>query len=121
MQYSVEPLLAAKLLWAREDGCPVAPSTQHLADEMAAIARRRWISFKRRHKNIDDTTANRVNDLARGLGAKFERGGWPMVGALISDYTWLAEQLAPILKRYTDETIDSRARGESECSQKEGG
>lgn len=102
MQHPVEPLLAAKLLWAREDGCPVAPSSQKLADVMAAIARRRWESFHRRHKNSEDNTANRVNDLARGLGSKFERGGWPMVGALISDYTWLAEQIEPILNEYTD-------------------
>ncbi|MEX0702313.1 MAG: hypothetical protein WD069_09480 [Planctomycetales bacterium] len=102
MQHPIEPLLAAKLLWAREDGCPVAPSTQVLANDMASVARRRWASFQRRHNTSDDTTEARVKDLARGLGAKFERGGWPMVGALISDYTWLAKQLAPILEEYTD-------------------
>ncbi len=102
MKHPVESLLAAKLLWARDDGCPIAPSNQELADEMAASARRRWASFQRRHKTTDDTIVNRVNDLARGLGAKFDRGEWPMVGALITDYTWLAEQLAPILADDTD-------------------
>ena len=65
---------------------------------MAAIARRRWNSYERRNGNIADTTENRINDLARGLATKFERGGWPMVGPLISDYTRLAEQIAPILE-----------------------
>jgi len=113
MQHPVEPFLAAKLLWSREDGCPVAPSRQKLADDMAAFARRRWVSFKRRHENIDDILANRVNDLARGLGGKFEHGGWRMVGASISDYKWLAEQLAPILMEHPDTTIPSGVCGKS--------
>lgn len=117
MQHPVEPFLAAKLLWSREDGCPVAPARQELADDMAAFARRRWVSFKRRHKNIDDTLSSRVNDLARGLSGKFQQGGWPMVGALISDYMWLAEQLAPILMEHPDTTIPSAACGEPTRSQ----
>ena len=107
MQDSVEPLLAAKLLWAREDGCPVAPSTKDLANEMASFARRRWASFNRRGKNIDDSRTARVNDLARGIATKFEHGGWPMVGALIEDYSWLAEQLATILENYNRQIDDS--------------
>ena len=99
MKDSVEPLLAAKLLCAREEGCPVAPSDKDLASEMASFARRRWASFKRRDKTMDDSFTARVNDLARGIAAKFERGGWPMVGALIADYSWLAEQLATILEQ----------------------
>jgi len=121
MQHLVEPYLAAKLLWSREDGCPVAPSRQKLAEDMAAFARRRWVSFKRRHKNIDDTLPNRVNDLARGLGDKFEHGGWPMMGALISEYMWLAEQLAPILMDCPDTTIPLEACGEPTRSEKHGG
>lgn len=97
MDSTVEQSVAAKLLWAREVGSPVAPSSDSLAADMAAIARRRWKSYERRNTNIADTTENRINDLARGLATKFECGGWPMVGPLISDYTWLAKQIAPIL------------------------
>lgn len=93
----LEQLVAAKLLWGYADGCPVGPNSDSLAAGMAAIARRRWNSYERRNANIPDTTENRINDLARGLATRFERGGWPMVGPLISDYTWLAEQIAPIL------------------------
>ncbi len=93
----LEQLVAAKLLWGYGDGCPVGPNSDVLAAEMASIARCRWNSYPRRNANIADTTQNRINDLARGLATKFERGGWPMVGPLISDYTWLAEQIAPIL------------------------
>lgn len=103
MYQTVEQLIAAKLLWAREDGSPIAPSTQKRAEEMAAIARRRWNSFARRNQNIPDTLENRINDLARGLGTWGEEGGWRMVGALISDYTWLARQIAPILQ---DESVN---------------
>ncbi|SMP61313.1 hypothetical protein SAMN06265222_10774 [Neorhodopirellula lusitana] len=56
-----------------------------------------WNSYKRRNTNIADTTEYRINDLARGLASTFERGGWPMVGPLISDYTWLAERITPVL------------------------
>ena len=102
MQHPIEPLLAAKLLWARDDGCPVAPATEDLANEMASFARRRFATFCRRHKTGDGSMVARVEDLARGLGTKFERGGWPMVGALIADYTWLADQLVPILEDSTN-------------------
>jgi hypothetical protein len=94
----IEELIAAKLLWTRQDGCPVAPRNNEEAGTMASIARRRWHSFHRRNENIPDTLENRVNDLARGLATKFELGGWRMVGRLIADYTWLAEQIAPILQ-----------------------
>ena len=97
MDSKVEQSVAAKLLWAREDGSPVAPANPSLAAEMAAIARRRWNSYERRNANIADTKENRINDLARGLATKFERGGFPKVGPLITDYTWLAEQITPIL------------------------
>jgi len=106
MQDSVEPLLAAKLLWAREDGCLVAPSNKDLANEMALFARRRWASFNRRDKTMNGSRTARVNDLARGIAAKFELGGWPMVGALIADYSWLAEQLATILEEHNRQIDD---------------
>lgn len=98
---TLEKSVAAKLLWASEDGSPVAPRTASRAAEMASLARRRWNSYGRRNKNIPDTTENRINDLARGLAEKCERGGWPMVGPLISDYRWLAEQIAPLLAAET--------------------
>lgn len=97
MDYSdLEQLVAARSLWGYSDGCPIGPNSQTLAEETAAVARRRWNSYERRNANIADTMKNRINDLARGLATKFERGGWPMVGPLISDYTWL-EEIAPIL------------------------
>jgi len=45
---------------------------------------------------VNDNRANRVEDLARGLCEKFERGGLRVAGPLIIDYRWLAEQLADI-------------------------
>ena len=59
MDSTVEQSVAAKLLWAHENGSPVAPSSDTLTAEMAAIARRRWNSFERRNANIADTTENR--------------------------------------------------------------
>lgn len=96
MRLSIEKSVADRLLWAREECSPVAPADECRAIEMAAIARRRWNSFARRNKNIPATTESRIEDLARGMAAKFE-GGWKMVGPLISDYRWLAEQIAPLL------------------------
>lgn len=95
---SLEAQLAAKLSWAWNDGCPVAGATQDEWAEMASIARRRWFSFERRRtKKMEDTWANRVEDLARGLCEKCERGGLPLAGPLITDYRWLAEHLAEVL------------------------
>jgi hypothetical protein len=98
MNEDLEYSIAEKIRWARDDGCPVAASTESSALEMAAIARRRWNSFARRNKNVSDTLENRINDLARGLAEKYTDGGWPMVGPLISDYRWLSEQITPILE-----------------------
>lgn len=96
-QPEVESSIVAKLLWANQDGCPVAPRTREQALEMAAIARRRWNSFHRRAPNQSDDMNARVEDLARGIAVKFERGGWPMVGPLIADYRWLSLQTVPLL------------------------
>ncbi|MAG93287.1 MAG: hypothetical protein CMJ48_06005 [Planctomycetaceae bacterium] len=93
---------AAKIEWAWGDGCPAAGSSPGRWSEMASIARRRWLSFHRRSKNKDDTRTNRIEDLARGLCEKFESGGLRMAGPLISDYRWLAEQLAHILADEAD-------------------
>lgn len=97
MSSDVEQLVASKMVWAAEDGCPVAPHNVSNAAEMAAVARRRWNSYRRRNANIPDSTENRVKDLARGLAEKYTTGGWRMVGALIKDYEWLSEQIAPLL------------------------
>jgi len=86
MNSAIEQSVAVKLLWAREDGSPVAPATEAYAAEMAAIARRRWNSYLRRNANIPDTLENRIADLARGLAEKFESGGLKMAGPLIFDY-----------------------------------
>jgi len=93
----LESSIAARLRWASQDGCPVAPRTAEQALAMAAIARRRWNSFNRRSPNQSDDMDARIEDLARGIAEKFERGGWPMVGPLISDYRWLTQQIVPIL------------------------
>lgn len=93
MNADVETLVAAKIRWAWDNGCPVAA---HDAT-VAAIARRRWDPFPRRNTAIPDNTENRIDDLARGVAEKFTDGGWPMVGPSFSDYQWLCEQLAPVL------------------------
>lgn len=97
MNSALEKSVAAKLLWAWDDGCPIAPHEEADAARMAAIARRRWDSYERRNRNIPDTVDNRVKDLARGLAEKYTPDGWRMAGPLISDYQWLCEQIAPIL------------------------
>ena len=102
MNAAIEESVAARIRWAWDLGCPVAASSDAVAVEMAAFARRRWNSYERRNKSIPVTTENRINDLARGLAENFTDGGWPMVGPLISDYRWLCEQIAPILAGDTE-------------------
>lgn len=97
MNSQVEQSVATKLLWAWDDGCPIAPHKESDAADMAVVARRRWNSYERRNKNIPDTFENRVKDLARGLAEKYSSGGRRMVGPSINDYQWLAGQIAPIL------------------------
>lgn len=101
-QSELESSIAAQLLWARQDGCPVAPSTEEQALKMADIAVRCWRSFNRRSPKQSNDLDARVEDLARGIAEKFERGGWPMVGALICDYRWLTQQIVPILSHASD-------------------
>jgi hypothetical protein len=96
--HPLEAKLVSKLCWASKDGSPVAGRSPDQWAEMASIARRRWFSFERRRpKKMEDNRANRVEDLARGLCEKFTEGGLKMAGRLISDYRWLAEQLAEVL------------------------
>lgn len=90
-------VLTDKLLNARDEGCPVAPRDELGAIVMADIARRRWNSWLRRNKNIPVTLEAKIDDLARGLAEKYTDGGLPMAGPLISDYRWLATQIAPLL------------------------
>ncbi|MFO0966942.1 MAG: hypothetical protein U0793_15315 [Gemmataceae bacterium] len=93
----LEAKLVAKFCWASQDGSPVAGQSEECWSEMASIARRRWFSFERRKpKKVEDNRTNRVEDLARGLCEKFENGGLRLAGPLISDYRWLAEQLADV-------------------------
>lgn len=94
---ALEVRLAEKLRQAWNDGCPVAGQTEDYWKEVAAIARRRWFSFERRRpEKLEDNRANRVEDLARGLCEKCERGGLRIAGPLIADYRWLAERLADV-------------------------
>lgn len=100
METSVEKTIAARILWAHADGCPIAPSSELEAAKMAAIVRRRWYSYERRNKHTPDTVENRIKDLVRGLADK--EGGPSMIGPLIADYRWLCEQIAPILTDATE-------------------
>ncbi len=84
-------------LGATNEGSPIAGSSPEKWAEMAAVTRRRWSSFKRRNGNKEDTLANRIEDLARGLCEKFENGGVRLAGPLREDYRGLAEQLADTL------------------------
>lgn len=97
MRSDAESAVADKLLWARENGSPVVPHDDQSMVKMAVIARRRWNSFARRHKNIPRTLQAQIEDLARGLAESVTKGGLRMIGPLISDYRWLAEQIAPLL------------------------
>jgi hypothetical protein len=95
---SLEALLAAKLAWAWNSGCPVAGWSDEFRAEMASIVRRRWFSFERRKpKKVSDEQSRQIEDLARCLCEKYERGGLRMAGAVIEDYRWLAAQLAEVL------------------------
>jgi hypothetical protein len=94
---SLEVRLRAKLGWAWNDGCPVAGSSDDQRAEMATIARRRWYSFERRRPDkVEANRDNRIEDLAKGMCEKCEEGGLRLAGPLISDYRWLAEQLAEV-------------------------
>ena len=97
MDETLDSQLVAKIQWAWDDGSPIAGSSPERWAKMAATARRRWFSFERRNDTKDDNRDNRVEDLARGLCDQFEHGGLRMAGPLISDYRWLAEQLADVL------------------------
>lgn len=94
---TLESHLIARLQEAWEDGCPVAGSSAEARARIAVLARRRWFSFARRHSEGEDSRDSRIEDLARGLCEQCEPGGVRMAGPLISDYRWLAEQLAGIL------------------------
>jgi hypothetical protein len=95
---TLESQLAAAFQQAWNDGCPVAGSSPEAWAEMAALARRRWSSFSRRNANKEGNRASRVEDLAKGLCEKYERGGLRMAGPLVSDYRWLAAHVAKTLE-----------------------
>lgn len=73
------------------EGCPVAAPPH---DELARTALRRWRSFPRRHRG--EPRAARLEDLAKGLCTALEPER-RAVGRLMTDYRWLAEQLAAVL------------------------
>ena len=96
-QQSLEAKLVATLHRAWNSGCPVAGRSQEAWAERASVARRRWFSFERRKpEKVDDTLARRIEDVARCLCEKYERGGLKMAWAVITDYRWLAEQLSEV-------------------------
>jgi|SRR5262249_39421903 len=77
---------------AWDKGCPVAGERTEEHAERARVALRRWRSFDRRHKK-SDSARTRIEDLAKGLRDAFG-GDRHLVGPLMEDYRWLAEQLA---------------------------
>ena len=99
MHENLEEQLVKKIIWAWHEGCPVATNDVVYAKKQAEFSRRRWASFERRRRKtkLPNTLDTRIKDLAKGLANEFTQGGREMVGPLIQDYTWLAEQIAPIL------------------------
>ena len=84
---------------AWESGSPVAGYEPERWDEVARIALRRWRSFRRRNKTRNPDRVRRVEDLAKGLRS-FDYDDIGLVGPLMTDYRWLAEQLVQVLERY---------------------
>lgn len=80
---------AINQLW--EEGCPVASR----ADEMAAVAVRRWATFSRRGVKRDDLFG-RTRDLTKGLIAQFEADP-AHPGPIRCDYECVAERVAAVL------------------------
>ena len=87
---------------AWESGCPVADWRPEQQAAIAAICLRRYGSLARRGVGAGDR-AGQVRDLARGLveASGQDRG---LVGPLIRDYEWLAEQ---VLTAITAEASDA--------------
>jgi hypothetical protein len=81
---------------AWESGCPVAdwrPKGQIL---IANICLRRYVSLARRGLSAADR-AGQIRDLARGLVEASDQDR-ALVGPLIRDYEWLAEQVLAAIK-----------------------
>ena len=88
-----ERLVAERIAWCWEDGCPVASGDPN---KSANIAVRRWFSSSRRKVKAKDREA-KIRDLAKGLVQTFEEKP-ELVGPIIADYLWLAEQIAEVLE-----------------------
>ena len=87
-----DPELVAVLEAAGADGSPIAGWSRSEREQIAKAAARRWRSYARRHSKAP-SFEERVEDLAKGLSGTLEDGMKP----LMSDYRWLARQLAEIL------------------------
>jgi hypothetical protein len=85
-QRAVDAVAAA---W--ESGCPVADWRPEGQAAIAGICLRRYGSLARRGVGAGDRTGQ-VGDLARGL-VEASGQGRGLVGPLIRDYEWLAEQV----------------------------
>lgn len=94
---SIENQIAEKIIWAWNDGCPVAALDYDVALKTAKIARRRWNSFERRAKK-DNSELARILDLAKALAETHMDGGRKTAGPLMKDYEWLAEQISKVFK-----------------------
>ena len=76
---------------AWESGCPVADPRPEWQSAVADVCLRRYGSLARRGVEAGDRAAQ-VRDLARGLAEASGRDRG-LVGPLIRDYEWLAEQV----------------------------
>ena len=76
---------------AWQSGCPVADWRPEGQAALADICLRRYGSLARRGVGAGDRAAQ-IHDLARGLVEAFEQDR-RLVGPLIRDYEWLAEQV----------------------------
>jgi hypothetical protein len=76
---------------AWQAGCPVAGSRPELQAAAADVCLRRYRSLARRNVDSADRSAQ-IKDLARGMVEAFGPDK-KLVGPLIRDYEWLAEQV----------------------------
>lgn len=82
-------IIAVAAAW--EAGCPVAGSRPELQAEIADVFLRHYRSLIQQGIS-DDQRPKQIQELAYGL-AKWVGGDRQLVGALMHDYEWLANQV----------------------------
>lgn len=83
----LEAAALSAIVFASEDGCPVAPWRPETQALQARYAVRRW--SRRRRWSKEPTHDERVDDLAKGIVERFDDRP-ERVGPLIGDYRFLA-------------------------------